>query len=113
VESLAYEIQVTAEPTKKQLRGHHEIVYLRCGRGDHSGSSGTFVCSAKHRTVTRAEVRAELVALEKAGYNPNDWINYPENLQAAQQRVDAERIAQAHAPAVTKSASAQSSVAGS
>jgi hypothetical protein len=63
--------------------------------------------------VTRAEVRAELVALEKAGYNPNDWINYPENLQAAQQRVDAERIAQAHAPAVTKSASAQSSVAGS
>jgi hypothetical protein len=63
--------------------------------------------------VTRAEVRAELVALEKAGYNPNDWINYPENLQAAQQRVDAERIAQAHAPAVTKSASGQSSVAGS
>jgi len=63
--------------------------------------------------VTRAEVRAELVALEKAGYNPNDWINYPENLQAAQQRVDAERIAQGHAPAVTTSASSQSSVAGS
>jgi len=63
--------------------------------------------------VTRAEVRAELVALEKAGYNPNDWMNYPENLQAAQQRVDAERFAQAHAPAVTKSASSQSPAAGS
>ena len=63
--------------------------------------------------VTRAEVRAELAALEKAGYNPNDWMNYPENLQAAQQRVDAERIAQAHTPAVTQSASSQSSVAGS
>jgi hypothetical protein len=63
--------------------------------------------------VTRAEVRAELAALEKAGYNPNDWMDYPENLQAAQQRVDAERFAQVHAPAVTKSASAQSPATGS
>jgi hypothetical protein len=63
--------------------------------------------------VTRAEVRAELAALEKAGYNPNDWMDYPENLQAAQQRVDAERVAQSHTPAVAQSASSRSSVAGS
>jgi hypothetical protein len=27
--------------------------------------------------VTRAQVREELAQLEKAGYNPNDWLNYP------------------------------------
>ena len=41
--------------------------------------------------VTRADVRAQLVQLEKAGYNPaGDQINYPANIQAAQARVDAE-----------------------
>jgi len=34
-------------------------------------------------------VRAELVQLEKAGYNPNDWLNYPENIQAAQAKIAA------------------------
>ncbi|HEY1611352.1 MAG TPA: DUF4148 domain-containing protein [Paraburkholderia sp.] len=45
--------------------------------------------------LTRAQVRAELVELEKAGYNPaqND-ISYPENLQAAQKRVEQEKLAQ-------------------
>jgi hypothetical protein len=44
--------------------------------------------------LTRAQVRAELVQLEKAGYNPSgDQINYPENLQAAQARVSAEQLA--------------------
>jgi hypothetical protein len=38
--------------------------------------------------VTRAEVRSELVQLEKAGYNPStDRINYPQNIQAAEARV--------------------------
>ena len=41
--------------------------------------------------VTRAQVRAELVQLEKAGYNPiGDQVNYPANIQAAQARVDAQ-----------------------
>ncbi|SMG58142.1 DUF4148 domain-containing protein [Paraburkholderia susongensis] len=41
--------------------------------------------------VTRAQVRAELVQLEKAGYNPvGDYMNYPANIQAAQARVDAQ-----------------------
>ncbi|CAE6759222.1 DUF4148 domain-containing protein [Paraburkholderia haematera] len=44
-----------------------------------------------NQPVTRAEVRAQLVQLEKAGYNPNsDQISYPANLQAAQARVDAQ-----------------------
>jgi hypothetical protein len=41
--------------------------------------------------VARAEVRAQLVQLEKAGYNPvGDHTDYPSNLLAAQARVDAQ-----------------------
>ena len=41
--------------------------------------------------VTRAQVRAELVQLEKAGYQPGQSDPYyPANLQAAQARVDAQ-----------------------
>jgi Holliday junction resolvasome RuvABC DNA-binding subunit len=36
---------------------------------------------------TRAEVKAELAALESVGYDPNDWINYPENIQEAQRKL--------------------------
>ncbi|OAJ53105.1 hypothetical protein A6V36_12145 [Paraburkholderia ginsengiterrae] len=44
-----------------------------------------------NQPVTRAQVRAELVQLEKAGYNPaGDNITYPAQLQAAQARVDAQ-----------------------
>ncbi|TGN95465.1 DUF4148 domain-containing protein [Burkholderia sp. USMB20] len=44
---------------------------------------------ATESTVTRAQVRAELAALQKAGYLPNrpNDPNYPENLQAALKRV--------------------------
>jgi hypothetical protein len=46
--------------------------------------------------VTRAQVRAELVQLERAGYNPAaDDITYPANIQAAQARVDAQKNAAA------------------
>ncbi|MGQ7937552.1 DUF4148 domain-containing protein [Paraburkholderia sp. D1E] len=34
--------------------------------------------------VTRAQVRAELAQLEKAGYNPSDWMHYPANIQNAE-----------------------------
>ncbi|CAG4886887.1 DUF4148 domain-containing protein [Paraburkholderia saeva] len=48
-------------------------------------------------SVTRAEVRADLVKLEKAGYNPNgDAINYPENIQAAEARVTTQNFAAQH-----------------
>lgn len=44
--------------------------------------------------VTRAEVKAQLVQLEKAGYNPaSDQTQYPANIQAAQARVNAQNVA--------------------
>jgi hypothetical protein len=44
---------------------------------------------ATETTVTRAQVRAELAALQQAGYLPNrpNDPNYPDNLQAALKRV--------------------------
>lgn len=46
---------------------------------------------SSQQPVTRAEVRAQLVQLEKAGYNPvGDHTGYPSNLLAAQARVDAQ-----------------------
>ncbi|CAB3771195.1 hypothetical protein LMG29660_06824 [Burkholderia puraquae] len=44
---------------------------------------------ASEATVTRAQVRAELAALQQAGYLPNrpNDPNYPDNLQAALRRV--------------------------
>lgn len=44
-----------------------------------------------NQPVTRAQVRAELVQLEKAGYNPaSDYTDYPANIQAAEARVAAQ-----------------------
>lgn len=40
--------------------------------------------------VSRAQVHAELVQLEKAGYDPRDWIHYPENIQTAEAKVAAQ-----------------------
>ena len=44
--------------------------------------------------LTRAQVRAELIELEQAGYSPvaND-VDYPHDLQAAQHRVNEEKLA--------------------
>ncbi|MGP8475503.1 DUF4148 domain-containing protein [Burkholderia sp. PR2] len=44
---------------------------------------------ARDAVVTRAQVRAELAALQQAGYLPNrpNDPNYPDNLQAALKRV--------------------------
>ncbi|KAE8759880.1 MULTISPECIES: DUF4148 domain-containing protein [Paraburkholderia] len=47
--------------------------------------------------VSRAQVRADLAQLEKAGYDPHDWIHYPENIQAAEAKVAAQNAA-AQAP---------------
>ncbi|VXB18309.1 Purine nucleoside phosphorylase [Burkholderia sp. 8Y] len=52
----------------------------------------TFAFAQSNAPVTRAQVRAELVQLEKAGYNPSqDRVDYPQNLQAAQARVNADQ----------------------
>ena len=46
--------------------------------------------------LTRAQVRADLVQLEKAGYNPNiSDPSYPSNIQSAEARVSAQTLAQA------------------
>jgi len=50
--------------------------------------------------VTRAQVRAELLRLEEAGYNPSagDEGNYPADIVAAEEKIsaeDAQRLASA------------------
>jgi Domain of unknown function (DUF4148) len=51
--------------------------------------------------VTRAQVKHELAELEAAGYNPNDWYNYPQNVQAAEAKVAAQHQARALAAQAT------------
>ena len=59
------------------------------------GSTLTFAQSAS-APLTRAQVRADLIRLEQAGYNPsaiND-SNYPAYIHAAEARVAAQNAAQ-------------------
>lgn len=45
-----------------------------------------------NQPLTRAEVRAQRVELQKAGYNPaSDEAQYPINIEAVQARVDAQQ----------------------
>ncbi|CAN7680431.1 DUF4148 domain-containing protein [Caballeronia sp. dw_19] len=47
-----------------------------------------FAFAQSNIPVTRAQVEAELVQLERAGYNPGgEDVNYPQDIQAAEQRV--------------------------
>jgi hypothetical protein len=51
-----------------------------------------FAQAADNRPVTRAEVKAQLAQLERAGYNPaSDQTTYPASIQAAEARVDAQQ----------------------
>jgi hypothetical protein len=51
--------------------------------------------------VTRAQVRSELVQLEKAGYNPStDRVDYPRNIQAAEARVHGQQGDTGYGPSV-------------
>jgi len=46
---------------------------------------------AQSQQLTRAQVKAELVQVERAGYNPNmDRTTYPAQIQAAEAKVAAE-----------------------
>lgn len=54
--------------------------------------------------LTRAQVRAELVQLENAGYDPRDWANYPQDIQAAEARVRQQQGATAYGPATNGTA---------
>lgn len=46
---------------------------------------------AQSQPLTRAQVKAELVQLERAGYNPSmDRVTYPAEIQAAEAKVAAQ-----------------------
>ncbi|MGU7814741.1 DUF4148 domain-containing protein [Burkholderia sp. AW49-1] len=51
---------------------------------------------SSHSTLTRAQVRQELLDLESVGYNPStgDSDNYPDDILAAQERLAAKRLAE-------------------
>lgn len=51
---------------------------------------------SSHSTLTRAQVRQELLDLESVGYNPSigDGDNYPDDIVAAQERLAAKRLAE-------------------
>jgi hypothetical protein len=53
------------------------------------------VFAQSNQPVTRAQVRAELIQLEKAGYNPSrgEDPNYPADIQAAEAKVAAQNAA--------------------
>lgn len=51
--------------------------------------------------VTRAQVQAELAQVEKAGYDPRDWVHYPENIQRAEANVAAQNATNQAQAAVT------------
>jgi hypothetical protein len=47
-----------------------------------------------NQPVTRAQVRAELIQLQQAGYNPaSDQTQYPKNIEAAEARISASNSA--------------------
>jgi hypothetical protein len=57
--------------------------------------------------VTRAEVRAQLIQLEKAGYQPGrDDPNYPANIQAAEARITQQNASATAVGGVTSGSSA-------
>ncbi|WP_322011231.1 DUF4148 domain-containing protein [Paraburkholderia sp. J12] len=52
-------------------------------------ASAGFASAASAQALTRAEVRADLIRVEQAGYSPsigND-VNYPEDIQAAEAKI--------------------------
>ena len=64
--------------------------------------------------ITRAQVRAELVQLQQAGYSPAaDYTKYPLNIQAAEARVNAQnpQAASAYGPSTNGSSASGSPVA--
>jgi hypothetical protein len=64
--------------------------------------------SQSSQPLTRAQVRAELVALENAGYDPlSDRQDYPRNIQAAEARLQAQQAQNAVAHRDTSGYGAQ------
>ncbi|WP_322044542.1 DUF4148 domain-containing protein [Paraburkholderia sp. J67] len=61
-----------------------------------AGTGMTLTAQAQEQALTRAQVRADLIRLEQAGYSPslNDDATYPAAIQAAEAKVSAEDAAQ-------------------
>jgi hypothetical protein len=64
-----------------------------------------FSFAQPNQPLTRAQVRADFERVVKAGYDPLDWIHYPENIQAAEARISAEDAARHAAMAANGTAS--------
>lgn len=77
-------------------------------------ASAAAVTNASAQEVTRAQVRADLVRLEQAGYNPARGANpdYPANIQAAEAKVAAQDNASLSRDAVGGTQPNGSSAAG-
>ena len=60
--------------------------------------------------LTRAEVRADLVRVEQAGYNPHakDDVHYPADIQAAEARIHAQDMTNTAVGGVSMNGSSQS-----
>jgi hypothetical protein len=56
--------------------------------GSFAAPAASFAQSSQ--PVSRAQVRAELTQVERAGYDPRDYVHYPENIQAAEAKVEAQ-----------------------
>lgn len=63
--------------------------------------------------LTRAEVKQQLIDLEKAGYNPSaaDDATYPKEIQAAEAKVSAEKANQGYGPGMSGSGQSGQQVA--
>ena len=76
----------------------------------------SFAQSNQNQPLTRAEVRAQLVELEQAGYNPtSDQAQYPQNLEAAEARLNAQHgvAVSSYGPSAAGTSAAGSRVTGS
>jgi hypothetical protein len=61
-----------------------------------------------NQPLTRAEVRADLVRVEQAGFDPTDRVHYPQNIQAAEARIAAENAARNSGVGASTNGSSQS-----
>ncbi|MGF6917239.1 DUF4148 domain-containing protein [Paraburkholderia sp. 40] len=71
----------------------------------------SFAQSQPQQGLTRSEVRAEVVQLQKAGYSPaSDNAQYPRNIEAAEARVSAGSDATAYGGVANGSSASSSRV---
>lgn len=110
-------MKVSMFPKARRMPALHAMILMLA-----AASFAAPVVAQQQAPVTRAQVRAELAELRAAGYNPSDKIHYPDNLWAAQQRVQVQHASsalangqsapQTHAVADTSSAAVTNEAVG-